>query len=185
VFAVAYPDRRKGFDRLIELADELSRRKSGLKVRVAGSGLAPGQSLAEVRRLWGVEASALLAEGLKRPHLELLGYRSASEIARLMQQSVAVLVLSRYETFGIPALEAMAVGAPVVAAHHAGLPEVVSDAGVILDPSRIPELTDLIMRMDSSPDARAQSTMRGRARARQFTWQACVDRLVAEFERRA
>jgi glycosyltransferase involved in cell wall biosynthesis len=185
VFAVAYPDRRKGFDRLIELADELSHRNSGLKVWVAGSGLAPGQSLAEVRRVWGAEVAALLAEGLKRPNLELLGYRSASEIARLMQQSVAVLVLSRYETFGIPALEAMAAGAPVIAAHHAGLPEVVSDAGAIMDPSRIPELADQIMRMDSSLDARAQCTMRGRARASHFTWQACVDRLVAEFERRA
>jgi alpha-1,3-rhamnosyl/mannosyltransferase len=182
VFAVAYPSQRKGFDRLIELADELARRKSGLRVRVAGSGLAPGQSLAEVRRLWGADVAALLGEGLKRPNLELLGYRPASEIARLMQQSVAVLVLSRYETFGIPALEAMAVGAPVIAAHHAGLPEIVSDAGVIVDPSRISELTDLIMHMDSSPEARARSTMRGRARAGQFTWQACADRLVAELK---
>jgi glycosyltransferase involved in cell wall biosynthesis len=185
VFAVAYSDRRKGFDRLIELADELARRNSGLRVRVAGSGLAPRQSLADVRRLWGAEVAALLAEGLKRPNLELLGYRPASKIARLMQQSVAVLVLSRYETFGIPALEAMAAGAPVIAAHHAGLPEVVSDAGLIVDPSRIPELTDLIMHMDSSLDARAQATMRGRVRASQFTWQACADRLVGELKHRA
>jgi glycosyltransferase involved in cell wall biosynthesis len=185
VFAVAYPDRRKGFDRLIELADELARRNGSLRVRVAGSGLAPGQSLAEVRRLWGAEVAALLAEGLKRPNLELLGYRPADEIARLMQQSVAVLVLSRYETFGIPALEAMAAGAPVIAAHHAGLPEVVSDVGVIVDPSRIPELADLIMRMESRPDARAQATRRGRARAEQFTWDACADKLVGELRRRA
>jgi glycosyltransferase involved in cell wall biosynthesis len=184
VFAVAYPDRRKGFDRLIELADELARRSSGLKVRVAGSGLAPGQSLAEVRRLWGAEVAALLTEGLKRPNLELLGYRSSSEIARLMQQSVAVLVLSRYETFGIPVLEAMAAGAPVIAAHHAGLPEVVADAGVIMDPSRISELADLLMHMDSNPDARAAATRLGQARAGQFTWQACADRLVAELKRR-
>jgi glycosyltransferase involved in cell wall biosynthesis len=184
VFAVAYPDRRKGFDRLIELADELARRNSGLMVRVAGSGLAPGQSLAEVRRLWGAEVATLLAEGLKRPNMELLGYLSSSEIARLMRQSVAVLVLSRYETFGIPALEAMAAGAPVIAAHHAGLPEVVADAGVIMDPSRISELADLIMHMDSSPDARAEATRLGQARAGQFTWQACADRLVAELKRR-
>jgi glycosyltransferase involved in cell wall biosynthesis len=101
-----------------------------------------------------------------------------------MRQSVAVLVLSRYETFGIPALEAMAAGAPVIAAHHAGLPEVVADAGVIMDPSRISELADLIMHMDSSPDARAEATRLGQARAGQFTWQACADRLVAELKRR-
>jgi glycosyltransferase involved in cell wall biosynthesis len=184
LFAVAYPNRRKGFDRLIELADELARRRSCLKVRVAGSGLAPGQSLAEVGRLWGDEVTALLAEGLKRPNLELLGYRPAGEIARLMHQSVAVLVLSRYETFGIPALEAMAAGAPVIAANHAGLPETVGNAGVLVDPSRTTDLADVIAEIASKPAAWAQSMPRARARAGEFTWRACAERLVLELKRR-
>jgi glycosyltransferase involved in cell wall biosynthesis len=147
--------------------------------------LAAGQSLAEVRRLWGNEVATLLGEGLKRPNMELLGYRPADEIARLMQHSVAVLVLSRYETFGIPALEAMAAGAPVIAAHHAGLPETVGNAGILVDPSRKIELADAIVDIAANPNRWAQALVGARARAGQFTWRACAERLVGEMERRS
>jgi glycosyltransferase involved in cell wall biosynthesis len=90
-------------------------------------------------------------------------------LCRLYRTAVALVYPSLYEGFGLPPLEAMARGVPVVAARAASIPEVVGDAALLFDPHSPEELVDALGRMlDTS--TREDLTRRGRARARMFPW---------------
>src|SRR5205823_2618010 len=74
------------------------------------------------------------------------------------------------EGFGLPVLEAMTVGVPVIAANRGALPEVVGDAGPLLDAEDLDGFADAIEHLIDDPAAAAAATTRGLARARLFSW---------------
>lgn len=78
---------------------------------------------------------------------------------------------SLYEGFGLPPLEAMACGTPVVTSNTSALPEVVGDAGIMVDPTRVDELADAMLRILRSPDLRCEMSAKGLERARTYTWE--------------
>lgn len=82
---------------------------------------------------------------------------------------------SVYEGFGLPPLEAMACGTPVVCSNRASLPEVVGDAAVLVDPEDDESLVAGILKVLKDSDLRAALQVRGRERARQFTWQRTAE----------
>lgn len=88
----------------------------------------------------------------------------------------ALLFPSLYEGFGLPVLEAMACGAPVIASNRASIPEVVGDAGVLIDPHDHQGMADAVLRLEREPDFRSFLTGRGRARAAEFTWERAACR---------
>ena len=77
---------------------------------------------------------------------------------------------SLYEGFGLPPLEAMASGTPVVASNQASLPEVVGDAGVQVDPLDVEAIADGVFRVISDSMLRNELQRKGLARAKQFSW---------------
>jgi glycosyltransferase involved in cell wall biosynthesis len=83
---------------------------------------------------------------------------------------------SLYEGFGLPPLEAMACGAPVIAANATSLPEVVGDAGVLFDPHDVGALTDAVTRVLSDAALRRDLRARGIARAAGYTWEQSARR---------
>jgi glycosyltransferase involved in cell wall biosynthesis len=105
------------------------------------------------------------------PRTVQLGYRAAPDVAALMQHALAVVVPSTYEGFGLPALEAMAAGAPVVAADCGALPEVCGGAAMLVTPTA-DGLARAIVTIARDDDARAELSARGRAHAAGFTWAA-------------
>ncbi len=88
---------------------------------------------------------------------------------------------SLYEGFGLPPLEAMACGVPVVASNASSLPEVVGDAGLLVDPLDVDGLAQALTRAVADETWRAQAIARGLARARQFTWTRAAEQLLAVY----
>jgi glycosyltransferase involved in cell wall biosynthesis len=76
-----------------------------------------------------------------------------------------------YEGFGLPVLEAMACGIPVVTSDVSSLPEVVGEAGILVPPNDEEALSNAILLVWNDPDLRAQLSQQGRRRAANFTWQ--------------
>ena len=102
-----------------------------------------------------------------------LGYVDDETVRGVMAASSTVVVPSLYEGFGLPALEAMAVGVPVVAARRSSLPEVCGDAAYLVEPDGPALAEGLVAALDCDSETDAMIE-RGRIRAKQFTWEANV-----------
>jgi glycosyltransferase involved in cell wall biosynthesis len=102
-----------------------------------------------------------------------LGRLADEVVPRLMAAAAAVVVPSTYEGFGLPALEGMATGVPVVAARRTSLPEVVGDGAYLVEPDGPGLAEGLLAALDGGTEARAVAE-RGRVRAGQLTWDISV-----------
>jgi alpha-1,3-rhamnosyl/mannosyltransferase len=102
-----------------------------------------------------------------------VGYLEAPIVARLMASADAVVVPSTYEGFGLPALEAMSAGTPVVAALAGALPEVCGDAGLLVAPTPA-GLANGIEAVCLDPPLRESLVRRGLARGAEFSWERCA-----------
>jgi len=100
----------------------------------------------------------------------------------LFSEACALTFPSRYEGFGIPSLEAMSRGVPVVASTSGALPEVVGDGGVLLDPDDDQAWSDEMVRLLLDDAHREDLIARGSARAAGFTWDASAEALVRAYD---
>jgi glycosyltransferase involved in cell wall biosynthesis len=99
------------------------------------------------------------------------GYISEEEAACLYNGAEAFVYPSQYEGFGIPVLEAMACGCPVVASNSSSLPEVVGDAGVLVEPNNVEELSEAILKVLHDGNLHRRLKEKGTQRAALFTWE--------------
>lgn len=116
------------------------------------------------------------------PNVRLYGSLADAELTAMLAASVALLFLSPYEGFGIPAVEAMAAGTPAVVANAAALPEVVGDAGLVVNASDAASIAALLQRLHDDSSWRESIVARGMAHASRYSWNACVERLVNELQ---
>lgn len=116
-----------------------------------------------------------LEELLRSGQVRLPGYISAEDLCRLYAGGTMLVYPSLYEGFGLPLLEGMASGIPVVTANRSSLPEVVGDAGIVIDPDDDAALLESILTLLESPTETASLRMRGIARAAKFTWAKCAE----------
>jgi glycosyltransferase involved in cell wall biosynthesis len=110
-------------------------------------------------------------EKLKPLGLIPLGRVQRPRLVRLYQGATAFVFPSLYEGFGLPPLEAMACGVPVVASAASSLPEVVGDAGLLVEPRDRRALAEALRRLLADPALAADLAARGVERARLFTWE--------------
>jgi alpha-1,3-rhamnosyl/mannosyltransferase len=102
----------------------------------------------------------------------------------LYQCASALVYPSMYEGFGLPLIEAMACGTPVIASSAASIPEVVGDAALILDPTDVRGWVDAIVRVLNDETLRGRLRSAGLARASHFTWRRTAE-LTLDVYRRA
>jgi glycosyltransferase involved in cell wall biosynthesis len=88
---------------------------------------------------------------------------------------------SLYEGFGIPVLEAMACGTPVVAADNSSLPEVVGQAGILVDTLNTSAWAETMLYVLTHPGQHREYAERGRAQARRFSWRHSAEQLLAVY----
>jgi glycosyltransferase involved in cell wall biosynthesis len=113
------------------------------------------------------------------------------ELAELSEQEMplfygaaeALLLPSRYEGFGLPALEAMAAGCPVVASNVSALPEVTGEAAILVPAEDPRAWTEAVLRLLRDDRLRRNLVEKGRERAARYTWDACATRTLAVYRR--
>lgn len=125
---------------------------------------------------WGRDrVPASLAAMLDAGEARLLGYVGQEKLPALYSGARLFLYPSLYEGFGLPPLEAMACGVPVVASRAASLPEVVGDAGVLVEPRDEAAIANAMQRALEDAAWRNGLGQRGLERARAFTWRRCAE----------
>jgi alpha-1,3-rhamnosyl/mannosyltransferase len=144
-----------------------------LSLVLAGIDRGVGDGLCEIARAAGAPEAVVKLGVVEEEQLRML-YRSAA----------ALVYPSRYEGFGLPVLEAMASGTPVVGSRAASIPEVLGDAGILVDPEDAQGWADAIVQVVNDEHRRSTMKAAGLARAAEFTW-ARTARITLDVYRRA
>ena len=130
---------------------------------------------------WMYEETFAAAEGSSkyRSRLIFTGYVAEEDLPALYSGAVAFVFPTLYEGFGLPALEAMACGTPVITSNTTSMPEVVEDAAVLVDPTDGDELCEAVSAVLSDHSLRKELRRKGLERAAAFSWKRCGE-LTAE-----
>jgi glycosyltransferase involved in cell wall biosynthesis len=139
--------------------------------------------LAGVDRGVGDALCAIAAEADEPDAVVLLGPVSEERLHLLYRAAAAFVYPSLYEGFGLPILEAMAAGTPVIAARAASIPEVLGDAGLLLDPLDARAWAEAIVSVMNDERMRERMRAAGRARAATFTWERTARETLAVYRR--
>jgi len=118
-------------------------------------------------------------------YVHYLGYVPTSDLPGLLSLATVFAFPSLYEGFGLPVLEAMGCGCPVICSNASSLPEVAGDAAVLFDPRDGGRLALELSRVLASPALRDELRARGVARAREFSWDRTAIETVAVYRRLA
>jgi glycosyltransferase involved in cell wall biosynthesis len=115
--------------------------------------------------------------------VRLLGYVGDDDLARLYSGAMALIFPSRYEGFGLPVLEAMACGCPVVTTREASMPEVAGDAALYMnDPDDLEGLAAMLKELSDTPASRRQMAEKGLLQASRFSWRKTAEATFRAFE---
>ncbi len=112
-------------------------------------------------------------------HVRVLGRVTDEQLSTLYKHAVCLVMPSLYEGFGLPLVEAMAHGTPVVTSNVASMPEVVGAAGVLVDPLSVESIAAGIVQIVAHPYQRALLAAKTQAQAAQFTWQTAAEQTLA------
>jgi glycosyltransferase involved in cell wall biosynthesis len=131
------------------------------------------------------EQSAGILEALRTTapagRIEYRGYVSDEERQRLYAAASMLVLPSLEEGFGMTVVEAMQAGVPVIASRRGALPEVVGEAGMLIDPTSAAEIGHAIERLLDSPDERRRRIEAGRVQAARFSWSESARALMAAY----
>ena len=164
---------RKGIDVLLDAFAEVARTDSDVQLWLAG------------QHGWGVkEVEARLATHPAASRIRRLGFVSDDALAPLLRRSLAAVYPSRGEGFGLPVLEALACGVPVITSRDTVMEEVAGDAATLTTAGSSDDLARAMIEVRGRGAAeRDERARRGRARAETFTWERCVDQHLVAYHR--
>jgi glycosyltransferase involved in cell wall biosynthesis len=128
---------------------------------------------------WAAETLSAIGRLQVGSDVVLLGFVPADDLPYFYAGAMCFAFPSMYEGFGLPVLEAMACGTPVIVSNSGALPEVVGGAGVVIDPADVGAFAGAIRRLVSDADLRATLSARALERAGHFSWEQSAKALLA------
>jgi alpha-1,3-rhamnosyl/mannosyltransferase len=113
----------------------------------------------------------------------LTGYLSQHELVQVIAGALTQIYPSLYEGFGLPPLEAMASGVPVIASNTSSIPEVVGDAGILLNPFDLDGFYEAMKSMLESPELRKSYSEKSLSRSSLFSWNKCAQETIGVYKK--
>jgi len=165
----------KGYAEAFAVIDMLARRGYPHRLKIVGT-------LNDWRR---GQITRLLASVEHRDRVDLLGFVDDEQLCALYRDAAALIMTSRSEGFGLPIVEAMASGTPVLAFANTSLPEVAGDAGLLVQDGDVAGIADRVAEVLDDPSLALRLRETGLARAREFDWKAVADRYAEVYLRAA
>jgi alpha-1,3-rhamnosyl/mannosyltransferase len=171
LFVGSLNDRKNAITLLRAYAGLPRELREGWQLVIVGPGGSDEELVKDFIRDQGLAGRALLA-----------GYVEPRPLAELYKVADAFALPSLCESFGLPIIEAMAAGAPVLTSNVTSIPEVAGDAALLLPPTDVVAWTEALRRVLTEEALQADLRARGRARAQQFSWREAARRHVEIFE---
>lgn len=162
--------RRKNVNGLLSAYARVRRETQAPPLVIVGGGRAAGE-LAEAARWLGCGDDVLFT-----------GLVGTDILPALYRAATLVVYPSLYEGFGLPILEAMASGTPVISSGQSSMPEVAGDAAVLVHPQSVEEMAEAVIRVLRDPRLREELARRGLERARRFRWERTAQLTVEAYE---
>jgi len=166
------PQSQQAREKLVLFVGALQTRKNLVRLIEAFEAMPPDWRLVLAGAPSGFGAEAILERIHAR--IEVTGYLPASQLEELYARASIFAFPSLDEGFGIPVLEAMAHGLPVITSNCSALPEVAGDAALLVDPHSSTDIAAALTRLATDADLREQLAARGRERAKMFSWEQAV-----------
>ncbi|NWG16681.1 MAG: glycosyltransferase family 4 protein [Chloroflexi bacterium] len=172
IFSVGTVQPRKNYGRLIQALAQLHQTGSDIHLVIAGGRGWLEDPIYDSIRQTGMQS-----------FVHFIGFADEADLPGLYSGAVCVALPSLYEGFGLPVLEAMACGTPVVTSNISSLPEVAGDAALTIDPYDVEALTNALQRLIHDETLRQRLITLGQQRARLFTWEAAARQLHQTYTR--
>jgi glycosyltransferase involved in cell wall biosynthesis len=170
LLAVGTVEPRKNLRRTVEAFLEAKRQLPDLPDRLLIAG----------GRGWGKSGIDRLLKD-HEADVEWLGYVSDERLEDLYRRAKALVYPSLYEGFGLPVVEAMNLGCPVITSDRSSLPEVAGDAALCVDPESGAAIADAIRRLLTDAELRDELAVKGLRQASRFSWDRCAEETVAVY----
>lgn len=170
ILTVSGLEPRKNISVLLDAVNELAKKHAHIALVIVGG------------KGWKSEATQekVRAAGSRVLHIENC---DSADLSAIYAGAKLFVFPSLYEGFGLPPLEAMAAGCPVVCSNAASLPEVVGNCALLFDPRRPTELQMQIEKILANPELREDLINRGKKRAAEFTWKRTAEKTFAGFKK--
>jgi glycosyltransferase involved in cell wall biosynthesis len=169
VLFVGTMDPRKNLVRLVQAFKKVKMEKKNLKLVIVG----------HKGELYTEELNKLITSG----DIVLTGYVEEEDIVYLYNGASIFAFPSLYEGFGLPILEAMACGIPVITSNVYSMPEVAGDAALLVHPESVEAIAEAIMRLQDDQSLRSGLITKGLARASTFTWDKTAAGTLAVYQK--
>ncbi len=160
VLTVGAIQKRKNIARLVEAFETMD---PSWKLVIAG---ADGYGAVEIRQR--------IQQSSSRERILITGYISPEELAAWYAKSMVFAFPSLDEGFGMPLLEAMDAGIPIVTSNRSALPEVAGDAAILVNPEKTAEISDALQELSKNDVLRQELVRKGKLRAQLFTWEKAI-----------
>ena len=155
------PDPHKNMGRILDAFAQIAAKTNDAELWFVGP--------EDPRRTPGLQAQATaLGVGAQ---VKFVGYAAYADLPEILGGAIALVFPSLWEGFGLPVLEAMACGTPVITSNRSALPEVAGDAALLIDPERVDELAEAMGAIATDTALRETLRQAGLARVQHFSWQ--------------